>query len=174
MLQNFPQFVKSNYRQYLLAHYWETPCKSVAYVTCWQLEKYFLTDSRTNSRNKVNQDIRHCSCYAKFHYCIHKNQPLDPTEPDQFTPHPYTTSLLRQFLTLFCYGRIIRSLPPRICMHFMSPHARHTLGPPRPPWFHNLDGIRSRVQITKHVINRFTVCLPTDRQTLIWEWQKDK
>jgi hypothetical protein len=74
-----------------------------------------------------------------FHCPIHTNQPQDPTES-----HLYTLLIVRQFLTSFFYGR----LSLQFCMHFSSSHARQTLGTSHPPRFHNLEGIRSRVQIT--------------------------
>jgi hypothetical protein len=135
----------------------------VAYTRCSQLEKYFLKNHRTNSWDKVNKDIRHCSCYAKPHYRIHTNQPLDSTES-----HLYTLLTVRQFLKSFFYGRQICSLSLQLCVQFSSSHSRHTFGPSHPPRFHNLAGIRSRVQITNFFINRFAKCLPKDRQPTLF------
>ena len=65
------------------------------------------------------------------------------------TTRPYWITSLhstdcKTILTSFFYG----SLSLQFCMHFSSSHARHTLGTSHPPRFHNLEGIRSRVQIT--------------------------
>jgi len=75
----------------------------------------------------------------KLHCPVHTNQPLDLTES-----HRYTLLIVRQFLTSFFYGR----LSLQFCMHFSPSHARHKLGTSHPPPFHNLEVIRSRVQIT--------------------------
>lgn len=99
----------------------------------------------------------HSSCYTRLHYRIHTHQPLDP--PDS---HIYALLIMRQFLTSLFYGRHICSLSLQFCTHFSSSHARHTLGPSHSPRFHNLEVIRSRVQITKLFINRFAICLPKD------------
>jgi hypothetical protein len=74
----------------------------------------------------------------------------------------------KTILKSFFYGRQICSLSLQLCMHYSSSHAGHTLGPSHPPWFHNLEGIRSRVQITKFFINRSAKCLPKDRQPTLF------
>jgi hypothetical protein len=86
---------------------------------------------------------------------IHTNKPLDSIES-----HLYTL----QLLTSFFYG----CLSLQFCMHFSSSHVRHTLGTSHPPWFHDLEGIRSRVQITTSSLIGSPVCLPTDRQPTLF------